>query len=41
MYQKFHDIAGRYPYDPRHIVMLQQDQVREKARNEQLKKRGY
>jgi tetratricopeptide (TPR) repeat protein len=41
MYQKFHELAGRYPYDPKHIVALQQDDVRERARQEQIKKRGY
>ncbi|MGH9551651.1 MAG: tetratricopeptide repeat protein, partial [Terriglobales bacterium] len=41
MYQKFHEIAGRYPYDPKHIVALQQDDARLRARQEQLKKRGY
>jgi tetratricopeptide (TPR) repeat protein len=41
MYQKFHEMAGRYPYDPKHIVSLQQEDVRERARKEQIKKRGY
>ncbi|HEY9720121.1 MAG TPA: tetratricopeptide repeat protein [Trichormus sp.] len=41
MYQRFHELAGRYPYDPKHIVALQQDDARERARQEQLKKRGY
>jgi tetratricopeptide (TPR) repeat protein len=41
MYQSFHELAGRYPYDPRHIVEIQQEDARERARNEQLKKRGY
>jgi len=41
MYQRFHELAGRYPYDPKHIVSLQQDDARERARAEQLKKRGY
>jgi tetratricopeptide (TPR) repeat protein len=41
MYQKFHELAGRYPYDPKHIVSLQQEDVRERARQEQIKKRGY
>lgn len=41
MYQKFHEIAGKYPYDPKHIVALQQDDARQRARAEQLKKRGY
>ncbi len=41
MYQKFHEIAGKYPYDPKHIVALQQQDARERARQEQLRKRGY
>ncbi|HEY9677309.1 MAG TPA: tetratricopeptide repeat protein [Drouetiella sp.] len=40
-YQEFHEIAGRYPYDPKHIVALQQEDARKRARAEQLKKRGY
>ncbi len=41
MYQKFHELAGKYPYDPKHIVALQQGQARERARQEQIRKRGY
>lgn len=41
MYQKFHEIAGRYPYDPKHIVSLQQDDARQRARQEQIRRRGY
>lgn len=41
MYQKFHEVAGKYPYDPKHIVALQQEDARERARQEQLRKRGY
>jgi tetratricopeptide (TPR) repeat protein len=33
MYAKFHEIAGRYPYDPKHIVSLQQNQARQRARD--------
>ncbi len=40
-YQEFHEIAGRYPYDPKHIVSLQQEEARKRARAEQIKKRGY
>lgn len=40
-YQKFHELAGKYPYDPKHIVALQQEDARERARQEQLRKRGY
>lgn len=41
MYQKFHEISGKYPYDPRHIVSIQQEEVRRRARDELVKKRGY
>ncbi|MBA3992398.1 MAG: hypothetical protein C0469_02655 [Cyanobacteria bacterium DS2.3.42] len=41
MYQRFHEIDGKYPYDPRHIVSIQQDNVRQREREIQLKKRGY
>jgi tetratricopeptide (TPR) repeat protein len=41
MYQRFHEIAGKYPYDPKHIVSLQQEDARRRAKEEQLKKRGY
>jgi tetratricopeptide (TPR) repeat protein len=40
-YQEFHELAGRYPYDPKHIVSLQQEEARKRARQEQIKKRGY
>jgi Tfp pilus assembly protein PilF len=41
MYQKFHELAGRYPYDPKHIVSLQQDEARQRARDELKRRRGY
>ena len=41
MYQRFHELDGKYPYDPRHIVSIQQDNVRQREREIQLKKRGY
>ncbi len=41
MYQKFHELDGKYPYDPRHIVSIQQDNVRQRAREMEFKKRGY
>jgi tetratricopeptide (TPR) repeat protein len=41
MYQRFHEMAGRYPYDPHHIVSLMQEDARRRARAEQIKKRGY
>ena len=40
-YKRFHEIAGKYPYDPKHIVSLQQDLARENARNKANRKRGY
>ncbi|MBU6452079.1 MAG: tetratricopeptide repeat protein [Cyanobacteria bacterium REEB67] len=30
-YRRFHDLAGKYPYDPKHIVSLQQEDARVKA----------
>ncbi len=41
MYEKFHEIAGKYPYDPKHIVSIQQEDARQKAREYEKKKRGY
>ncbi len=41
MYQKFHEHAGRYPYDPKHIVSLQQEEARQRAREELKRRRGY
>jgi len=41
MYQRFHEIAGKYPYDPKHIVALQQEDARQRAKNEQIRQRGY
>jgi len=41
MYQRFHEAAGMYPYDPKHIVALQQEDARQRARAEQIRKRGY
>lgn len=40
-YQKFHEIAGRYPYDPKHIVALQQEDARQRAKQEAVRRRGY
>ena len=36
-----HKRAGRYPYDPKHYVELQQDMIRQEAREKAQKKRGY
>jgi tetratricopeptide (TPR) repeat protein len=41
MYQRFHEIAGQYPYDPKHIVHLQQEEARQRAREQQIRQRGY
>lgn len=41
MYQRFHELAGRYPYDPRHVVAIMQGEVRRRERDFQIKKRGY
>ncbi len=41
MYQRFHEIAGKYPYDSKHIVGLQQEDARRRAKEELLRKRGY
>ena len=32
MYQQFHNIAGKYPYDSKHIVALEQDYARQQAK---------
>ena len=41
MYQRFHEIAGKYPYDPKHIVSLQQEDARRRSREQQIRERGY
>jgi len=35
MYKRFHDIDGRYPYDPKHITQLQLEDVRQQMRQNQ------
>ncbi len=37
MYKKFHDLTGKYPYDPKHIVKLQLMQVQQE-RQQQYRK---
>ncbi len=32
MYERFHEIAGKYPYDSKHIVFLEQEYARQQAR---------
>jgi tetratricopeptide (TPR) repeat protein len=41
MYQKFHEVSGRYPYDSKHIVSLQQNDARQRARDEMVRTRGF
>jgi tetratricopeptide (TPR) repeat protein len=41
MYQRFHEIAGKYPYDPKHIVALQQEDARRRNREQEIRQRGY
>lgn len=41
MYAKFHDISGKYPYDPQHVIKLQQDLIRQKKIEEDRRSRGY
>jgi Tfp pilus assembly protein PilF len=41
MYQRFHEIAGKYPYDPKHIVSLQQADARRRSREQEIRQRGY
>ncbi len=35
MYKKYHDLAGRYPYDPKHVVELQLEDVRNVQRGKE------
>lgn len=41
MYKKFHDLSGKYPYDPQHIIDLQQDIIRQEKIEQNKKMRGY
>jgi hypothetical protein len=41
MYSKFHQVAGKYPYDPQHVIKLQQDLIRQQKIEENRKNRGY
>lgn len=41
MYKKYHDLSGKYPYDPQHIIDLQQDLLRQQKLQENMKRRGY
>ncbi len=41
MYQNFRDMAQQYPYDPQHIIELQQNIIRAQKKEEFIRKRGY
>lgn len=41
MYAKFHQISGKYPYDPQHVIKLQQDLIRQQKIEENRRSRGY
>ena len=41
MYDRFHSISGKYPYDPQHVIKLQQDMIRQKKIEENRRTRGY
>lgn len=41
MYKRFHDVSGKYPYDPAHVIKLQQDLIRQQKIEENKRTRGY
>lgn len=41
MYKRFQEVAGKYPYDPAHVIKLQQDLIRQQRIEENRKSRGY
>ncbi len=41
MYERFHKISGKYPYDPQHVIKLQQDLIRQQKIEESKRTRGY
>jgi len=41
MYDRFHKISGKYPYDPQHVIKLQQDLIRQQKVEESKRTRGY
>jgi protein O-GlcNAc transferase len=41
MYERFRKISGKYPYDPQHIIKLQQDMIRQQRIEENKRTRGY
>lgn len=40
-YKRFHELAGKYPFDPKHIVSLQQEDARERAAQGDTRKGSY
>jgi tetratricopeptide (TPR) repeat protein len=40
-YMNFHDMGGKYPYDPQHVIELQQDIIRKQKIEADRKKRGF
>lgn len=41
MYAKFQKVEGKYPYDPQHVIKLQQDLIRQQKIEENQRTRGY
>jgi len=41
MYKRFHSLAGKYPYDPKHIVKLQLEEVRQEQRQKHQRDTGF
>lgn len=41
VYEKFYAVAGKYPYDPQHIIHLQQGVIRDNKIEDAKKRRGY
>lgn len=41
MYAKFQKVEGKYPYDPQHVIKLQQDLIRQQKIEENQRSRGY
>ncbi|MBY0357116.1 MAG: tetratricopeptide repeat protein [Candidatus Obscuribacterales bacterium] len=41
LYDRFRAIAGKYPYDPQHVIELQQDLIRQQKIEQAKRSRGY
>ena len=41
MYKRFQEVEGKYPYDPAHVIKLQQDLIRQQKIEENRRTRGY